>query len=189
MSAPRCLSHATKTLPLTFRASPSGATAAKRSLHVSAARRDMVAPPDPVSHMRPIIYDDPPPQGPAPYLRHPYSLSEFKSGDGAAPGDYEFQFRLLRQQLDALNQNFWLDSNTRFYAARQSVLSSLPETATDRDKEEALSAFFRQWVMQEKDWTDSYTTEWRRRNLQLITLSARVEFQRLKTRLSSFFKD
>lgn len=41
--------------------------------------------------------------------------------------------------------------------------------------------------MQEKEWTDSYTEEWRKRNFELIVLAARVEFQRLKNRLSSTF--
>ncbi|PPQ83336.1 hypothetical protein CVT25_003975 [Psilocybe cyanescens] len=160
---------------------------ATRSFHASRNHRDLVAPPDPISHMRPIIYDDPPSLSQPAYLRHPYSLAEFRAESGQ--GDNELQFRLLRQQLDSLHQNFWLDSNTRFYSARDAVLSSLPSTATPRDKEEALSAFFRQWVMQEKDWTDSYTVEWRARNLQLITLSARVEYHKIKSQLSNLFKN
>ena len=77
-----------------------------------------------------------------------------------------------------------LQHNTRFYSARAAVLESLPEDASARDKEEALSAFFRQWVMQEKEDTDAYTAEWRRRNFRLISLSARVAFQKAKTRFS-----
>jgi hypothetical protein len=77
-----------------------------------------------------------------------------------------------------------LKHNKRFYSARAAVLESLPEDASARDKEEALSAFFRQWVMQEKEDTDAYTAEWRRRNLRLISLSARVAFQKAKTRFS-----
>lgn len=80
-------------------------------------------------------------------------------------------------------QLIYVQSNTRFYAAKESVLGSLPETATARDKEEALSEFYKQWVMQEKEWTDAYTAEWRTRNAQIIALSARVEFAKLKSRL------
>ncbi|KIM49091.1 hypothetical protein M413DRAFT_21380 [Hebeloma cylindrosporum] len=156
---------------------------------MSRTRRDLVAPPDPVSHMRPVIYDNPPSTLHVPYLRHPYSLSEFKDGNTSVLGNYELQFRLLRQQLDSLHQNFWLDSNTRFYAARGAILGGLPTSATPRDKEKALSAFHRQWVMQEKSWTDSYTTEWRTRNFQLIVLAARLHAQHLKYFLTSFFKN
>jgi hypothetical protein len=77
--------------------------------HMSRTRRGLVAPPNPVSHMRPVIYDDPPSKLRLPHLRHPYSLSEFKDGNTSVLGNCELQFRLLRQQLDSLHQNFWLD--------------------------------------------------------------------------------
>lgn len=173
--------------------------------HMSRTCRDLVAPPNLVSHMRPVIYDGPPSKLRLPYLRHPYSLSEFRDGNTSVLGNYELQFRLLRQQLDSLHQNFWLDvsdpilsceiflpvgkSNTRFYAAREAILSGLPTSATPRDKEKALSAFHKQWVMQEKSWTDSYTIEWRTRNFQLIVLAARLQAQQLKYFLASFFKN
>jgi len=78
-----------------------------RKFHASRTNRDLVAPPDPISHMRPIIYDTPAAVSQPAYLRHPYSLAEF--GADADSGDHELQFRLLRQQLDTLHQNFWLD--------------------------------------------------------------------------------
>ena len=80
-----------------------------RTFHASTSHRDLVAPPDPISHMRPILYDDPPSQCPAPRLRHPYSLSEFKTGSGDDIYEYELQYKLLRQQLDSLHQSFWFD--------------------------------------------------------------------------------
>ena len=70
-----------------------------RSLHASLVRRDLVGPPDPVSHLRPIIYDDAPP--PPPRVRHPYSLGEF-TGDTR-----EYQWKMQRQELDTLNHEFW----------------------------------------------------------------------------------
>jgi uncharacterized membrane protein len=69
------------------------------------------------------------------------------------------------------------------------VLCGVPISATPRDVEKALSAFHRQWVMQEKGWTDRYTTEWRARNFQLIVLSTRLQTQRLKKFLATFFKN
>jgi len=82
-----------------------------RLFHASASRQHLVAPPHPVSNMRPVIYEDAPPdpQPPA-LLPHPYSLFEFSSttcNDQAS--SLELQFRLQRQQLDAFHHKFWLD--------------------------------------------------------------------------------
>lgn len=77
-------------------------------LHTSAVRSDRVAPPHPISHIRPIIYDDAPAASPPTLLRHPYSLHEFQDASDR-PVNLELQFRLQRQQLDAFHQNFWLD--------------------------------------------------------------------------------
>lgn len=73
-----------------------------------------------------------------------------------------------------------LQSNSRFEAAKEAILSALPETATVLDKESTLSEFYKQWVMQEKARTDAYTTEWRSRNWALIFLETRVRFGKLK---------
>jgi apoptogenic protein 1 len=73
-----------------------------RLLHVSAPRRDLVGPPDPVSNLRPVIYDDPPtPASSA--SSHPYSLREF-TGDTR-----EYQWKVQRQELDSFNHKFWTD--------------------------------------------------------------------------------
>ena len=79
-------------------------------------------------------------------------------------------------------------SNTRFYAAKEAVQSSLPSTASTRDKEEAISIFLKQWVVQEKDDADAYTEEWRRRNFQLIKIGTRVEFHNLRERILNYFR-
>lgn len=84
-----------------------------RFLHASTCRAHLVAPPDPISNMRPIIYDDSPDSvgaSPPTLLRHPYSLSEFTNTSGNdRAANLELQFYLQRQQLDAFNHNFWLD--------------------------------------------------------------------------------
>jgi len=177
-----------------------------RLFHASASRRHLVAPPHPVSNMRPVIYEDAPsdPQPPA-LLCHPYSLFEFSSttcNDQAS--NLELQFRLQRQQLDIFHHKFWLDvspppffylhdplpcrvqSNSRFQAAKNAILLSLPEPTTTIDKEGALSEFYKQWNMQEKERTDAYTVEWRRRNRTLVLLEFRIRYQKLTSRISSF---
>jgi hypothetical protein len=100
-------------------------------------------------------------------------------------GELELQFKLQRQQLDAFHQNFWLDSNTRFEAAKEAVLASLPSQSTPIDKEKALSEFYKQWCMQEASRTGGYTNEWRKRNFSLVLLGARVGYQRFVTRISN----
>lgn len=75
-----------------------------RLFHSSLVRADLVGPPDPVSHLRPVIYDDAPvPPSPT---QHPYSLREF-TGDVR-----EYQWKVQRQETDAFNQAFW--TNVRY---------------------------------------------------------------------------
>ncbi|KAF8636585.1 hypothetical protein AX17_003396 [Amanita inopinata Kibby_2008] len=146
-------------------------------------KRDLIGPPDPVSHLRPVIYDNSPASIQPTQLHHPYSLTEFNSSNDPY-GDLELQYNLQRQQLDAFNHQFWLDTNTRFEAAKVLILDAIPESATALDKERALSHFYKQWLMQESEKTDAYTREWRRRNFAIILLGARVEYRRLCRRLS-----
>lgn len=87
-----------------------------RTFHTSPRRRHLVAAPDPISHMRPILYEDVPTptdsskSSPPTLVRHPYSLTEFSDTlENNNASDLELQFRLQRQQLDAFHHNFWLD--------------------------------------------------------------------------------
>ncbi|KAF5377076.1 hypothetical protein D9757_007736 [Collybiopsis confluens] len=160
-----------------------------RLLHVSTVNaRHLVGPPHPISHLRPIIYDDaPPPPKPA-TLSHPYSLQEFHPEPASNSNAYEMQWKLQRQQLDDVSQNFWLDSNTRFEAAKDAVLAGLPESATPLDKENALSEFYRQWLMRESERIDEYAELWRARNWTTILLAARVHYSKLPSRMASLFR-
>lgn len=74
-------------------------------------------------------------------------------------------------------------SNSRFNAALEARLSSLPESATPYDKELALSDFYGSWVAQEQQRQASYAAEWRRRNWENIVLEARVKYQKFMARL------
>ncbi|KAM5532051.1 hypothetical protein V8D89_014302 [Ganoderma adspersum] len=150
-----------------------------RAFHASVARQHLVGPPDPVSHLRPVIYDDAPP--PPPQTRHPYSLKEF-TGDTR-----EYQWKMQRQELDAYNHQFWKESNTRFYAAKEAVLQSLPEETTPEQREVALSDFYRRWVAQERERLDDYGEEWRRRNWAAISLGAHVQYEKFVSRIMHLF--
>ncbi|KAG6900856.1 hypothetical protein C0993_009974 [Termitomyces sp. T159_Od127] len=173
-----------------------------RPFHSSSRMHNLVAPPDPVSHMRPIIYSDAPPPPAPSYLRHPYSLDEFSPQERGE--DLALQFKLQRQQLDDFHQHFWFDvrgslllmkpskssrmqSNTRFEAAKEAVLAGLPPAAPPLAKERALSEFYTHWYMQEAERTDAYTREWRARNSALIKLSARVQIHQFANAVADFF--
>ncbi|OCH94942.1 hypothetical protein OBBRIDRAFT_788679 [Obba rivulosa] len=149
-----------------------------RLFHASAARAHLVGPPDPVSNLRPVIYDDAPP---APSNMHPYSLTEF-GGDVR-----EYQWKMQRQELDAFNHTFWAESNSRFEAAKSAILSSVPESCSPEQRERALSEFYRGWVAQEGARQRAYSAEWRRRNWASIWLGARVQYEKLVSRLSHPF--
>ncbi|KAI0831350.1 hypothetical protein BC628DRAFT_1415867 [Trametes gibbosa] len=171
-------------LPLSVSPSalPKTSTPGVRNFHVSASRKHLVGPPDPISHLRPVVYDDAPPPV-AQRVPHPYSLGEFTGNTR------EYQWKMQRQELDAFNHAFWLDSNSRFYAAKEAVLQSLPETAGGAEqREHALSAFYVRWVAQERTRLDAYNVEWRRRNWSTILLGARVRYQELVSRVTHPFR-
>jgi Apoptogenic protein 1 len=76
-----------------------------RLFHSSVRASDYVGPPDPVSNIRPVLYDDPGSTSAESPLRHPYALDEFRD----EPHSVEYQWKLQRQQLDAFNDGFWRD--------------------------------------------------------------------------------
>ncbi|KAK7446384.1 hypothetical protein VKT23_014589 [Stygiomarasmius scandens] len=156
----------------------------RRLLHTSSpCSGALVGPPDPISHLRPVIYNDVPKPPPPSLRHHPYSLSEFDPESERNQSPHELHWKLQRQQLDDLNQNFWLDSNCRFEAAKQAVIESLPSSSTALDKERALSEFYKHWLMQERSRLDEYTDGWRSRNVACILLSARVHWQNFASAL------
>jgi hypothetical protein len=63
-------------------------------------------PPDPISHLHPVIYDDVPctPNR----ITHPYSLSGFTASANTKL-DCELQLKWHREQLDNFNQKFWFE--------------------------------------------------------------------------------
>ncbi|KAG6334836.1 hypothetical protein ID866_4258 [Astraeus odoratus] len=163
-----------------------------RTLHTSVKRQHLVGPNHPISNLRPVIYTDVPntPAAlhkfkPKTNVNHPYSLREFSDTPPSNNHALELQYQLKREQLDALNHNYWTESNTRFEAAKASVLSSLPDSASAEMREHALSEFYTKWVVQERDRQEAYSIEWRKCNLENIVLAARVQYHRLRRRIFS----
>jgi hypothetical protein len=81
-----------------------------------------------------------------------------------------------------------VQNNVRYYAAKETILASLPESATPLDRENAISEFNTNWYNQEKERVDIYTAEWRKRNAALLRLGAKVEVQKLTFRVSGWFQ-
>ena len=89
-----------------------------RLLHSSVPTANHVGPPDPVSNIRPVLYNDLGSTTAESPQQHPYSLDEFRND---SEDTLEYQWKLQRQQLDAFNDAFWRD-----------VRLSCPTTGTQR---------------------------------------------------------
>ena len=92
-------------LGLGLRRSTSLALRPSRLLHSSVPTANYVGPPDPMSNIRPVLYNDLSPTTPE-SPKHPYSLDEFQND---SEDTLEYQWKLQRQQLDAFNDAFWRD--------------------------------------------------------------------------------
>jgi len=151
-----------------------------RLLHSSAPTANYVGPPDPVSNIRPVLYDNLDTTG-VESPQHPYSLDEFHNDSDTL----EYQWRLQQQQLDAFNDAFWRDTNTRFEATKAAVVSGLPPHATAEQREDRLGELYKNWILQEAARQEEYDSEWRRRSMQGIQLAARVSYQKLKVKFTT----
>ncbi|KAI0035096.1 hypothetical protein K488DRAFT_76869 [Vararia minispora EC-137] len=155
---------------------------AVRFLHAtSRLARTLIGPPDPISNLRPVLYDasDTPRPVKSTVVIHPYSLSEFARPES----DLEYGWRWHRKQLDAFNHAFWTDANTRFTSARDDALSSLPPNATSKARDAVLADLYRRWVLQEASRQAEYNRQFRRRTYEEIKLAMRVHWSRFTRRI------
>lgn len=109
-----------------------------RLLHCSPIRCDLIGPPDPISHIRPVIYDGPTaPHKPKLSSTHPFSLYEFDdcppSDIDESLNDMEFQWKLQREQLDIFHQDFWTDVSPSRILLRSPLFIDATEQHTIRD--------------------------------------------------------
>jgi hypothetical protein len=71
-------------------------------------RSQLVGPPDALSHLRPVVYENLPITS---RVQHPYSLHEFRELEESSSeheddyGNYELKLRMAQQ--DAFNHEFW----------------------------------------------------------------------------------
>lgn len=78
-------------------------------------------------------------------------------------------------------------SNSRYHAAKNAVLESLPKDCSEEQREQALSEFYRGWLSQESQRQATYSSEWRNRNWEGIFLGARLHYEKIISRISRSF--
>lgn len=123
-----------------------------------------VGPPDPVSHLRPVVYASSEEREQAGGARtaHPYSLAEFsqplgrvvgaRGGVGAHHGRMlqrleaaRLDARLQSIWLDQFNQRFWTDNNARFERALAEYEAQDAQGAVEPPQERT-ARFYRAWL-------------------------------------------
>ncbi|KIJ44041.1 hypothetical protein M422DRAFT_169110 [Sphaerobolus stellatus SS14] len=130
--------------------------------------RQLVGPPHPISHIRPVLYDTASRMGND--QSHPYSLMEFSEG---WEDHGNLQLRMEQERLYLFNHTFWLDSNTRFLQGKEEALQRWEANGdkSPESKEVVLSEFYSQWSIQEASRQAKYTKEWNKRNRLVIKLA------------------
>ncbi|WRT65483.1 uncharacterized protein IL334_002426 [Kwoniella shivajii] len=151
---------------------------------------DLVAPPDPVSNIRPIIYASKPSINPS--TNSPYSASEFPTGSrDARLENMELEWRLRRERVDLMNHRFWATTNLSFEAQKANRLSSLPPASDppteedDRRREDALTQFYADWQIANQDRQIRWVKEWWREVWDGIKIQGKIYILRAMRRKNS----
>jgi hypothetical protein len=130
---------------------PRSSTVLLRRPPISRSAANLVASPHPVSHIRPIIYNDVPPPPPPSFLPHPYSLAEFDPEPKTPQPANELLFKLQRQQLDDLNHHFWLDVRPRALLFLFSHILSRATPVSKQPRKQSLTASPHQPLLSRKN--------------------------------------
>ncbi|WVQ62812.1 uncharacterized protein L199_000961 [Kwoniella botswanensis] len=165
--------------------SSSSSTPRRRRLRndVPTSGVDLVAPPDPQSNIRPIIYASKPSINPS--TNSPYSASEFPTGSrDARLENMELEWRLRRERVDLMNHRFWATTNLSFEALKAHRLSLLPPasdppTADDeRRKEDMLTQFYADWQIANQERQIRWVKEWWREVWDGVKIQGKIYFLR-----------
>ncbi|ORY29523.1 hypothetical protein BCR39DRAFT_531960 [Naematelia encephala] len=136
----------------------------RRSSTTPSGNVDLIAPPDPTSNIRPIIYASTPTR--AVSSNSPYFIGEFSDGDFNQLSELELEWRLRQERVDMANHRFWAAQNTEFQAQLQLRLDRLPtpsDPPTDSDvrlREECLSRFYADWQKANRDKQREWVWKW-----------------------------
>ncbi|BEI82398.1 hypothetical protein CcaverHIS002_0302660 [Cutaneotrichosporon cavernicola] len=143
---------------------------------------DLVAPPDPLSNIRPVLYAAKRRRRPS---NSPYSAAEFPAeaaGSAAQMRAHELEltFTMHRERVDMGNHRFWAANNADFEAQREERLARLPPASdppTPEDearREAALTQFYRDWQIGTRGRQEAWVRTWWRDVWDGIKLQGRV---------------
>ncbi|WWD16732.1 hypothetical protein CI109_101163 [Kwoniella shandongensis] len=142
-----------------------GAPLRRRRSDLPTSGVDLVAPPDPLSNIRPIIYASKPITRPS--SNSPYSASEFPSdGSDSRLENMELEWRLRRERVDLTNHRFWATTNANFNAQLAHRLSLLPKASdppTPEDTkrhEDCMTQFYADWQMANQERQVAWVKDW-----------------------------
>ncbi|KAI9632364.1 uncharacterized protein MKK02DRAFT_40666 [Dioszegia hungarica] len=167
-------------------ASPAAPAPRRRRRQVEAkAGDDLIAPPDSISNIRPVIYAS------SPSSRHqtansPYSTGEFPNASAPSRlGELELEWRLRRERVDAMNHRFWADRNQEFNAQLALRLSLLPTPASPptpediKRREDVLSQFYADWQASNRDRMGVWVRRWWREVWEGLRMQGKVHWTRM----------
>ncbi|WWC87655.1 uncharacterized protein L201_002545 [Kwoniella dendrophila CBS 6074] len=144
---------------------------------------DLVAPPDPQSNIRPIIYASKPSINPS--TNSPYSASEFPTGSSDARlENMELEWRLRRERVDLMNHRFWATTNLTFEAQKAYRLSLLPPPSNpptqedERKREDILTQFYADWQIANQERQIRWVKQWWREVWAGIKIQGKIYFLR-----------
>ncbi|KAK4687435.1 apoptogenic protein 1, partial [Tremellales sp. Uapishka_1] len=143
---------------------------------------DLVAPPDPYSNMRPVIYASTSTKRRS--STSPYSTSEFPSSIASNSGELELEWRLRRERVDAMNHRYWSAMNSEFNAQREHRLSLLPPASDPpseldiRRTEDCLSQFYADWQIANRTKMGKWVKEWWREIWSGLKMQSKVYLSR-----------
>ncbi|KAL1405219.1 cytosolic Fe-S cluster assembly factor nbp35 [Vanrija albida] len=144
-------------------AAPEAATPRRRRAAVDDGTVDLVAPPDPRSNIRPVVYVSSRRRRPS---NSPYSAVEFPVTSTPRADELELAYTMHRERVDVTNHRFWATTNADFDAQRAARLAALPPaadppTAADEAAREAvLAQFYRDWQVGNRDRMDKWVAAW-----------------------------
>ncbi|WVQ83585.1 hypothetical protein IAT38_005726 [Cryptococcus sp. DSM 104549] len=140
---------------------------------------DLVAPPDPLSNIRPIIYASKPATQPS--TNSPYSAAEFPPIHGDVRlENMELEYRLRRERVDLMNHRFWANTNNEFNAQLALRLAQLPPASDPpseediRRKEDVLTKFYADWQMANQARQIQWVREWWREIWEGLKVQTRL---------------
>ncbi|KAI4503042.1 hypothetical protein M0802_002086 [Mischocyttarus mexicanus] len=117
---------------------------------------DQIGNPDPISHLRPIIF------------KKPYNESKL-----------EKEYREARENTQLWNQTFWTKHNNSFIQERRKFQETLKTQGKTSLTADEMSVFYKYFL--DKNWRlhFDYNVSWYRKNVYLLLLELRVKISKL----------